>query len=136
MSGKVLELEDYIIPDHLGHAISRKWVDWNTRRAPAEARWQEIQQYIYATDTTQTSNAKLPWNNKTTLPKLCQIRDNLYANYIATMFPRRKWMIWEGDDQPSAETEKAEAVESYMQWIVERTEFKKEISKLVLDYID
>lgn len=136
MSGKVFELEDFIVPDQLGTAIAQRWIEWNSRRAPREAGWKEVQQYIYATDTTVTSNSKLPWNNKTTLPKLCQIRDNLFANYLATMFPKRKWLIWEGDSELDDDREKSEIIESYINWVIERTEFKKEIAKLILDYID
>jgi hypothetical protein len=31
-------------------------------------------------------------------PKLCQIRDNLYSNYTATLFPKRKWLVWDAYD--------------------------------------
>jgi uncharacterized protein YukE len=136
MSGTIFELEDYIVPDHLGTQIARQWIEWNTFRNPKETAWKEVQQYVYATDTTQTTNSKLPWNNKTTIPKLCQIRDNLYANYLATMFPKRKWLIWEGDTKNDDDREKSEVIESYIEWVIERTDFKKEIAKLVLDYID
>jgi hypothetical protein len=97
---------------------------------------EEIQRYIYATDTTKTSNAKLPWSNKTTVPKLCQIRDNLYANYMASMFPKRKWLVWEADDVESNRSDKVKNIEAYMAWVIDRPEFYNEISKCVLDYID
>jgi hypothetical protein len=136
LAGKTLDLLNFIVPDQLGCSIANFYVDWDRRRQKKIDAWKEVQQYIYATDTTQTSNSKLPWNNKTTLPKLCQIRDNLYANYIATMFPKRKWLIWEGDDQASQVKDKKDTIESYMAWVIDRTSFKKEINKLVLDYID
>lgn len=136
MAGKTLDLSDIIKPDQLGITIGNFYVKWDRLRASKVQAWKEVQQYIYATDTTQTSNSKLPWNNKTTLPKLCQIRDNLYANYIATMFPKRKWLIWEGDDQSAQIKDKKDTIESYMSWVIDRTNFKKEINKLVLDYID
>lgn len=136
MAGKTLDLSELIVPDQLGTTIANFYITWDTLRQNKVQAWKEVQQYIYATDTTQTTNSKLPWNNKTTLPKLCQIRDNLYANYIATMFPKRKWLIWEGDDKASQDKEKKDTIESYMSWVIDRTDFKKEINKLVLDYID
>jgi hypothetical protein len=136
VSGKTMDLSELIVPDQLGTTIANNFIKWDTLRANKVVAWKEVQQYIYATDTTQTTNSKLPWNNKTTLPKLCQIRDNLYANYIATMFPKRKWLVWEGDDQESQVKDKKDTIESYMSWVIDRTSFKKEVNKLVLDYID
>jgi hypothetical protein len=136
VSGKTLDLSRIIQPDQLGTTISEFFLSWDRLRQTKIQAWNEVQQYIYATDTTQTSNSKLPWNNKTTLPKLCQIRDNLYANYIATMFPKRKWLLWEGDDQESQVKGKKDTIEAYMNWSIDRTSFKKEVNKLVLDYID
>lgn len=105
-------------------------------REEAKARWKEVRDYVYATDTSQTSNSKLPWKNSTTIPKLCQIRDNLYANYMKSLFPRRKWLIWEGEDERSDRSEKRRNIESYMQYVVERSGFKKLVGKLILDWID
>jgi len=93
---KVLTLDDLIDKDRLGSAIANMWTDWNNGRQLKVGEWKELRRYLYATDTSHTTNSKLPWSNSTTLPKLTQIRDNLYANYIATMFPKRKWLNWEG----------------------------------------
>jgi hypothetical protein len=128
VAGKVLDLSQVLRIDRLGTAIADYWVTWDRLRQPKVDSWKEVQSYVYATDTTQTSNSKLPWNNKTTLPKLCQIRDNLYANYIATMFPKRKWLIWEGDDKASENKDKKDTIESYMSWVIDRTSLKKLIS--------
>lgn len=90
----------------MGTAIANKYQEWNMLRAGWKTRVDEIQRYIYATDTTSTSNAKLPWKNKTTLPKMCQIRDNIYANYLATLFPKSDLLEWQGaseDDQTKKE---------------------------------
>lgn len=136
MAGRVLNLDDYIVSDQLGTSIANFYITWDAFRNRKLEEWKEVQQYIYATDTTKTSNSKLPWNNKTTIPKLCQIRDNLYANYMATMFPKRKWLVWEGDEKKTDDKAKRDAIEAYMGWVIERTNFKKEVAKLVLDYID
>jgi hypothetical protein len=106
--------------------------------AVKRAAWEEVRKYVYATDTTQTSNSSLPWKNSTTIPKLCQIRDNLYSNYIATIFPntKKKWLQWDASQKDSNEQEKRDAIISYMAWAVQQDRFKKEISKLILDFID
>jgi hypothetical protein len=133
---KVLIIDELLEPDALGCRISNHYLEWDQYRAPKVSEWTEIQNYIFATDTTKTSNSRLPWSNKTTIPKLCQIRDNLFSNYMATLFPRRKWMTWVADTEKDGEAEKIKSIESYMGWVVDRNEFYDEVSKLVLDYID
>lgn len=136
MTGKVMALENVISPDLLATRLTERYIEWDTLRQVAKNDWEEIRRYVYATDTTQTSNAQLPWKNKTTIPKLCQIRDNLFANYIATLFPKRKWLVWEADDQDSADVAKRDAIVNYMSWAIEQPTFKSEIEKIIQDYID
>lgn len=136
MAGKVVNLDDLIQKDQLGCAIANLWMTWNTGRQVKMDGWNELRNYIYATDTSTTTNNKLPWSNSTTLPKLTQIRDNLYANYIATMFPKRRWLNWEGMSGGDENKAKREAIKDYMMWAVGQRQFKEEIKKLVLDYID
>lgn len=136
MTGKVLHLEDVISPDQLAVRITESWINWDTLRQNKKTDWEEIRRYVYATDTTQTSNASLPWKNKTTVPKLCQIRDNLYANYTATLFPQRKWLIWEANEKDANSIAKRDAIVNYMSWAITQPAFKEEIDKIILDYID
>lgn len=136
MTGKTLDIcEELLTEDQLATAIATQYMTWETLRTPRVQEWDEVTRYVFATDTTQTRNSKLPWSNKTTIPKLCQIRDNLFANYMASMFPRRKWLIWEGNSQADEDLQKREAILSYMEWVIDRNEFYDEISKLVSDYI-
>lgn len=136
MTGKVLEVEDVITPDRIATSISDYWITWNNLRAPKLRDWEETRRYIYATDTTSTSNASLPWKNKTTLPKLCQIRDNLFSNYTATMFPNSTPIEWEANEKEADSRNKRDAIKNYMQWVMDQPSFKAEIKKVVLDYID
>lgn len=95
-----------------------------------------MRNYLFATDTTTTTNASLPWKNKTTLPKLCQVRDNLHANYLSALFPNDDWMKWEGHTKDDVTKNKRLAIESYMSNKVRESGFRTEISKLLYDYID
>lgn len=132
----VLIIDDILAAEDMACSISNQYTDWEGRRVNWLAQRKEINQYIFATDTSQTSNAALPWSNKTTIPKLCQIRDNLFANYMATMFPKRKNISWTGVTREDDDAEKTKAIEAYMSWTMDRPEFYAEVAKLVLDYID
>ncbi len=136
MTGKVLALENAISPDLLATRLTEKYIEWDSMRQLKKNSWEEVRRYVYATDTTQTSNSQLPWKNKTTIPKLCQIRDNLFANYVATLFPKRKWLEWEADNADSDSRMKRDAIVNYMSWVVEQPGFRPEIEKIVQDYID
>ena len=133
---KVLDISSIMHTDSVACEISNKFREWEIFRSTKVAEWKEIQQYVFATDTTKTNNSKLPWSNKTVIPKLCQIRDNLHANYMAAMFPKRKWMTWESTSREDNALDKRKAIESYMGWACDRNEFYDELSKLVYDYID
>lgn len=137
MAGKTLDISALgLIPDRMAQEIVSMWVTYNTQRQNKINDWNEIRRYVYATDTTQTTNSQLPWKNKTTIPKICQIRDNLYANYMASLFPKRKWLYWEGDRDDDESVEKITSIEGFMEWAIDRSDFKQEIGKLIQDYID
>ncbi len=136
MAGRVLDIETVMVKDGLANSIALSWNEWDNARQPKMAQWRELRNKLYATDTSTTSNSTLPWKNKTTTPKLTQIRDNLYANYLATMFPKRRCLIWEGKGKDDETAIKKDAIESYIFSRTQVPEFKQEISKLILDYID
>lgn len=136
MTGKVLELKDILSPDMLAVRIAEQWIQWETLRRNKRTDWEEVRRYVFATDTRSTTNSKLPWKNTTTIPKTCQIRDNLYANYTATLFPQRKWLIWEANERDANSRDKRDAIVNYMSWAISQPSFKHELDKVILDYID
>lgn len=87
-----LDLDTMITPDLVASQIAVKWVEWDKYRGSWIEEKKELRNYLYATDTRTTTNAKLPWCNSTTTPKLTQIYDNLKANYTAALFPNSNWM--------------------------------------------
>lgn len=136
MTGTVVVLEDVISPDRMATSIVDKYINWNNSRQPSLQLCEEARKYVFATNTSQTTNSTLPWKNKTTIPKLCQIRDNLYSNYSATLFPNRVPVMWEANEKDSNSKAKRDAITNYMQWVMEQPSFKSEMDKIILDYID
>lgn len=132
---QVLDLETLINPDNLASEIGNQWMEWDTFRANWKTQTRELRNYLYATDTSTTGNALLPWSNTTTTPKLTQIADNLHANYFATLFPRNKWLAFKGDDAQSGDREKTRLIESWVQDRVDKSGFVNTCSELLVDWI-
>jgi len=138
MAGTNVEL-DLLLNDNTddtGKKIGRLWDEWSTKRDPKIEEWKELRNYVFATDTSTTSNSNLPWKNSTTMPKLCQIRDNLHANYISSIFPNDNWIKWEGKTLEESTFKKKNAIQSYMSTKAHQSNLRDTISKLLYDYID
>ena len=136
MSNKVAEIQALMGQNSSAAWVTSLWSKFKDQRVNKEAEWLELRKYIHATDTTTTANSALPWKNSTTLPKLCQIRDNLYANYMSALMPNDNWINWEAHSVQAAAKAKRDAVETYMRNKVRESNFRQEVSKLVYDYID
>ena len=98
LAGKILELRNILRPEVLASDIVSMYSQWKIQRDVKEEEWKELRNFLFATDTSTTSNRTLPWKNSTTTPKLAQLRDNLHANYMAALFSNPDWMKWEGDN--------------------------------------
>lgn len=136
MAGKVAQLRELINRDTLARQLAGLYNNWWIQRNDKEIEWRELRNYLFATDTTKTTNSKLPWKNKTTLPKLTQIRDNLHANYLDALFPNDDWLKWEGYDLNSSTQKKRLAIESYLKNKLRESNFRETVAQLVYDYID
>lgn len=132
---KTVDVAHLLNADTLAVEIANKWTEWNSARHPWVEQTKELRNYVYATDTTTTGNAILPWSNTTTTPKLTQIHDNLHANYFSTLFPQQKWMRWEADGSKSGGKEKSRTIESYMLTKTRHSGFANTVSELLTDWI-
>ena len=136
MSTKVAELNKWLKQDDAAAWVSNLWTAFNNQRREKIEEWKELRNYVFATDTTTTANQTLPWKNSTTLPKLCQIRDNLHSNYLSALFPNDDWLRWEAYSKDDGTKKKTRAIEAYMKNKTREGHFRTEMSKLLLDYID
>jgi hypothetical protein len=136
MAGTVAELPYIASPDGLAKSIAGMWENFNSSRNGWIQEKKELRNYIFATDTSTTSNASLPWKNSTTLPKLCQLRDNLHANYLSAAFPNDNWLRWEGYTADDDTLMKKQAIQAYTSNKVRASGLRTTASQLLLDYID
>ena len=114
--------------------VSSLFQKWDDGRAEKKKEWEELRNFLYATDTTKTSNSKLPWSNKTTLPKLTQIMENLVANYEASLFPNQDWLKWEAGDPKSDIAEKKNIVTEYTKAKLREGDFRSIMRQFLYDW--
>ena len=136
ISKKVAELSKSFNRDNAASWVSNLWDNYNQQRSGWINEKLELRNYVFATDTSTTTNSGLPWKNSTTLPKLCQIRDNLHSNYLSSLFPNDRWLRWEGYSQQESVRAKSKAIEAYISNKCRQSHFRTEMSKLLYDYID
>lgn len=136
MSGKVAELMELISPSGLATQIATMWSNYYNQRKPWVEEKKELRNYVFATDTRTTSNSTLPWKNSTTLPKLCQIRDNLHSNYLSALMPNDDWVQWVAYSPDDNILEKKNAIEAYISNKIRMGNARQTLSELLLDYID
>lgn len=136
MAEKAIEIRDVMKPDGLATQIADTYVEWEMRRNTWSSQKKEIREYLFATDTRHTTNSTLPWKNSVHIPKLCQLRDNLQANYMAAMFPNDRPINWEGDDENADAVDKRRVIEAYMENKLRQSKFRTEVAKCVNDFID
>ena len=135
-TGTVLEICNVLEPDELVEEIVNMYQGFESGRSEWIKMVKEIREYLFSTDTTTTSGSALPWKNKTVIPKLTQIRDNLHANYMAALFPNDNWLKWEGHSQEASVKDKQLAIEAYMENKTRISGFIDTVSELLYDYID
>jgi len=135
MAGQTIEIDSIIQAEQIAVEIANRFQEWSQFRNKKVEEWKELRNYLYATDTSTTKNAMLPWSNSTTTPKLTQIMDNLHANYFATLFPQQKWMRFEADTADSNKKAKRDVIQSYMNNKVRKSGFVNTASDLLYDYI-
>lgn len=136
MSDKVTEISSLVGREDAAAWISNLWDKLDHQRSGKKSEWKELREYLFATDTSTTSNKGLGWKNTVTIPKLTQIRDNLHSNYLASLFPNDNWLVWEAYSKDSATKDKKNAIQAYMQNKVREGHFRVVVSQLISDFID
>lgn len=132
----VQEVNGVLQPDDMASFVANKYITWRSACTKWLDESKELRNYLFQTSTRDTSNAKLPWKNSTSMPKLAQLRDNLHANYYSALFPNDNWFKWEAASQDAASRKTARLIEAYMAQKIKESGFKQAVSRAIYDFID
>ena len=137
MSGaNSITIEDLFVDgDGLAEDITALYMKWRDAKQVFQRRLDEVEQYVYATSTKETSNDSLPWSNSTHIPKLCQIKDNLEANYLDALMPNEDWFSFYGESIDEVAKERRDKVEAYLKAKHRNRRFRQTVSQLLSDWV-
>jgi hypothetical protein len=104
---KVLELENVISPDLLATRLTEKYIEWDTSVPTGKLirkRYDDM-----STLRIRLRRLILITLGKTGLQYLSSAKYEIIstANYTATLFPKRKWLVWEANDKDCQRCRKA-----------------------------
>lgn len=109
------------------------WQQLSFERNAWLSRTRELRKYINAPDTSYTEVGKLEWKNRTVIPKLTQIYDNLVASYKQALMPNDDWLSFQGASLEDAKKESY--IEQYIKYKLEQSGFETELRRILSDYI-
>ena len=121
----------------LGREVNRLWVEWGSARNTILDRWSELERYVFATSTKDTTNETVTdWSNTTHRPKMANLYDTLTINYDMTLFPNDDWLKWHGGDAAAVSKQQRTIVEAYMKTKhgIRASGFRNTIRKLEGDW--
>lgn len=121
-------------PETLATQISDLYQTWYNSRTKQRAELREIEQYLYATSTKDTTNQKNPWSHSTHIPKFCQIYDNLGTQYATALVGREDFFTFEPGNTDAAVEKKKKAVVSYLKTKHKYSKFRIAIKALLNDW--
>lgn len=134
---RTVDLKEIASPQRLATQISQLFVDWDNYRTTWKQEQLDKSNFLHATSTKTTQVGEATeWKNNTTLPKLTQIRDNLHANYLSTLFPNSNWLTFIGKDSEAETKAKKNAAVNYILHKFEQDKTRDTVSQLLLDWID
>ena len=116
--------------------VSHLWDKWNQERQSFVSEVMETRDYLYATDTTTTSNANLPHSNTTTIPKLRAIADLLISHYITGLMPNERWLQWETFTKDPQAKQKRNTIQAYMSNKAREGSLRTILISLLTDYVE
>lgn len=119
--------------EDVAKVVYDSWFRYSTDRVDWLQRGSDARAYVTSPTTATTEVGKLPWKNKTTIPKLTQIVDGLVAYYMAALMPADDWFVWEGRDEN--DQLKADLIEEYMRTKLRMSGFRSELKKILSDWV-
>lgn len=122
--------------DFKAREIASMWNEFSEQRDSWLARTADVRRYLTAPDTKYTDVGQLPWKNKTTIPKITQIYDNLLAQYISALMPNQDWFVFESEANQDEEiSERDNNIEKYLRVKLQQANYRQFLREVLSDWL-
>jgi len=135
MPFNTLDLPQELSPEDLAITITTMFDRWKMDRLSWEKETTDIRNTLFASTIDTTTNSTNPFLNRTTLPKLTQIYDNLIANYDASLFPNQDWFVFESESVDGAMKDKKRKIKNYLKTKTRQLKFRVIMRQLLADWL-
>lgn len=136
MSGETLNTDQSTDTDiNLAAIITHRWSAWNMQKEPAMEKWEEVEAYKYATDTTTLPNYNSPFEHTTHIPVVAPIAQDLEAIINQVTIPHDDWFDFAPADRASAKATLRAKVKSFLKNRHRVGNFIPEVRKLISDLV-
>lgn len=136
----VRDIKTLMEPSGESASFVKELVEMFTRFESARGVWDteidELASFVFATDTKQTTNSKLPFHNTTTIPKLAHIRNNLVVAYTSQLIPNSQWIQFNADTEAEDTVDLRKVVQGYVRTKATASELELTVNRLVQDWVD
>ena len=119
-------------PEAIASEITGDYQEWQSYKEPAMGHWEEIEAYLYATDTTDLNDA---FDHTTHIPILSEIKEDLEAILYSTVLPHDDWLGWRPQDLSAATLAKRDKALAYINNRNNLNGFRHTMRKLIHDYV-
>lgn len=121
-------------PNQIATSVSMKYDQYQQYRVTNRASWQEIESYLYATDTTSLEGGQAH-DHTTHIPILSSVKEELEAIVYAAVMPHEEFLGWRPYDAKAASQSVRTKVLQYLRNRHVLNGFEKTLRKLVQDFV-
>lgn len=136
MSGEVISQQPLEEPHQLAAFITNLWDRYQRNKDEVMDRWQEVQEYRNATDTTEISSAANLFDHNIHVPLIEKIAPQLEAIILQTLIPHENWFDFQAYDAASNNKEKRHNLKEYFKNRYHVSDQNLTLSKWVSDIVD
>lgn len=129
-----LSFVNWAEPHQIATHVSMMYDSFQMYRTTNRAKWQELESYLYATDTTSLKGSS-SHDHTTHIPVLAELKEELEAIMYATVLPHEDFLSWVPFTQDSAAKDVRKKIMAFIKNRHSLNGFDKVFRKLIQDLV-
>lgn len=136
MSGESYTVEESIeTKEQKASLVLEQYERWDSDKAGATSKWEEIEAYKYATDTHNEKMGMNAFDHTTHIPVVAPIAQDLEAIIGQVVMPHEDWFNFKPQDRASAKKETKQKVLAFLKNRHKVSGLKSVMRNLISDYV-